>query len=109
MLKHTVSKHLLILSALVVSAASLAACDYDGRADHRASDLPPGKYERVSKSTNAYGTTTEARDRTEVSRDEYGNKDVVVESETTKDPKGLFNKKTVKKTKRVYHEEDTAR
>ncbi len=62
-------------------------------------DLPPGKYESTSKSTDANGTDYKTERTTNVTVDKYGNKKAVVEKETTSDPKGLFNKSTsTKKT-----------
>lgn len=69
-------------------------------------DLPPGKYESMKKTTDASGTTTVQKSSTEVDVDEDGNKKAVVKSKTTKDPKGLFNKKTTSETKKVIEDEN---
>ncbi len=93
------SKQLILLSTVLAATLAVSACS----SEQRAADLPPGKYQKTTRSTDAYGTTTERRDVTNVTVDEYGDKDATVESETTKDPKGLFNKKTVRKTKTNVH------
>jgi hypothetical protein len=67
-------------------------------------DLPPGKYESKTSSTDSNGTTTEQKKVTDVTVDEYGNKTTVIQSKTSKDPRGLFNKST-SSSKQVIHEE----
>ena len=54
--------------------------------------LPPGEYKKTEKSVNEYGTTTTKETTTDVYYDRYGNKRAVQETETTRDPKGMFNK-----------------
>ncbi len=93
------SKQVLLMTAALISTLAISACS----TEQRAAELPPGKYQKTTTSTDAYGTTTERRDVTRVTRDDDGDKDVYVETETTKDPKGMFNKKTVKKSKTVVH------
>lgn len=88
-------KKIMTLIAVSATALTLAACGGNS------SDLPPGHYEKTYKSTNAYGTETTQKRETDVYYDEYGNKKTRVEAETTKDPKGLFNKTTTKKTTTV--------
>lgn len=84
------------LIAVSAVALTLAACG-----SSKSTDLPPGHYEKTYKSTNAYGTETTQKRETDVYYDEYGNKKARVEAETTKDPKGLFNKTTTSKTTTV--------
>lgn len=78
---------LLAASALVIGLG-VSACH------NNASDLPPGEYEKKTTSTDSRGTKTEREVNTNVTVDQYGNKRAVVETETTKDPRGLFNKET---------------
>jgi hypothetical protein len=78
----------------------LAACTLE-----QDPNLPPGKYERVSRTTDAQGTETVDRSYVDIEEDEQGHRKTVKESETTKDPKGLFNKKTVKKSKKTTDEQ----
>ncbi len=89
------------LSVLAVFAAALtlSAC----HETTPVTTLPPGKYEKTTSSTDANGTTVTRDRETNVTVDEYGNKRAVVESKTTKDPKGLFNK-TTSSTKEVVDE-----
>jgi hypothetical protein len=90
------TKSFTALAALSAAIITLSACTPD-----RATNLPPGKYERTTSSTDDNATTTETDNSTNVTVDEYGNKHAVVKSKTTKDPKGLFNKKTTKSTTEV--------
>lgn len=92
---------LIAFLAVSTTALSLSAC----MSAQSPTDLPPGKYEKKTSSTDAYGTTTKREMSTEVDRDAYGNKRAVVETETTEDPKGLFNKRTTK-TKEVVREQN---
>ena len=61
--------------------------------------LPPGEYSRTERSVNADGTEVKKTTDTSVYYDRDGNKRAVQETETSKDPKGLFNKSTSTKTK----------
>lgn len=61
--------------------------------------LPPGEYESTRTKTNAQGTTTTQKTNTNVYYDQYGNKRATQQTETSKDPKGLFNKSTTTTTK----------
>lgn len=92
-------KHIITILTLPAMAFSIAACT------DNATHLSPGKYESTEKITDSSGTTVTKHRSTKVMEDEYGNKKATVESETTKDPAGLFNETTSSKTKRVYEEE----
>lgn len=83
------------LSLLAVSAAalSLAACMTAPRT------LPPGEYSKTEKSVDKYGTATKKETTTNVYYDQHGNKRASQETETTRDPDGLFNKSKTKSTK----------
>ena len=85
--------NLLILGGTVAVLSLVAACE-----SHPTSK-PPGEYKSTHKSTNAAGTTTKTTEKTKVYYDDYGNKRAVKETETTRDPKGLFNKSTTSSTK----------
>jgi len=80
----------LVLTALAVTSLSVAACDMQTSP----TDLPEGSYEKTQESTNSSGTDTTRTSTTDVTVDEYGRKKAVIETETTQDPKGLFNKTT---------------
>ena len=84
-------------SAIVLVITSLSACA------PAATSLPPGEYEKTTTSTDANGTTTKRTSSTDVSVDADGKKRAVVESKTTKDPRGLFNKSTTS-SKQVVEE-----
>jgi hypothetical protein len=87
---------LTLVFAFLIGAFSLTACANTSPA--------PGKYERTSTSTDAYGTTRETKAKTEVDVDQYGNKKITKETKTTTDPKGLMNKRT-STSKEVIEEE----
>ena len=61
--------------------------------------LPPGEYSKTEKSVNEYGTEVTKKSETRVYYDEEGEKRAVQETETSTDPKGLFNKSTSKTVK----------
>lgn len=85
------------LSALVMVVPLLlgvAACS----SAETATALPPGKYEKTTRSVDSAGTETQRSSTTDVTVDRYGNKSATVKSKTTQDPKGLFNKKTTSET-----------
>ncbi len=79
-----------LLALLAVSAVTLGACE---------TMRPPGHYEDKSVSTNRYGTKTTVKKETDFYYDQHGNKKATVQTETTKDPKGWFNKETTKSVK----------
>ncbi len=76
---------LLAGSLFVVTA--LAGCMYP-----QSRGLPPGQYENQSSSVDAHGTARDEKTTTNVYYDKDGRKQTTVDRETTKDPKGLFNK-----------------
>ncbi len=86
----------LFLTVTAVTAATLAvaACSMNSP-----TNKPPGTYKSSSESTNAYGTTTKTDKTTYVYRDPSGDKKAVTRTETSTDPKGLFNKRTTTSTK----------
>ena len=83
-------------SLILVSAITLgvSACT----PSERATTLPPGQYEKTTTSTDANGTTYEKKTSTDVGYDASGNKTATVKTETSKDPRGLFNKETHEST-----------
>lgn len=93
---------LLTLCAIAVTGLTVSACS---TATSRPTDLAPGKYEKTTRSTDAYGTETTRKSSTNVDVDSSGNKSAVVKTETTKDPEGLFNKTTTSKTQSTYEED----
>lgn len=81
------SKKFLTLLAASAVALSLTACDTVGPTSKE-----PGVYKTTTTSKNPSGTKTTTEKTTSVYHDQYGNKKATVKTETTKDPKGLFNK-----------------
>ncbi len=75
---------------LSLAALSVSACTMT----RSATDLPPGRYESSTKSVDNSGTATKKEATTNVYYDADGNKKATVDTKTTKDPKGLFNKST---------------
>jgi len=64
-------------------------------------DNPPGKYESSTSRTNSNGTDVSRDSTAQVGYDSNGNKEAVVKTKTTTDPKGLFNKETTTQTQKV--------
>jgi hypothetical protein len=85
----------------MAAALILSACT----PEQNALNAPPGTYKKDITSTDDAGTTIRQQQLTDVSVDRYGRKRAVVESRTTEDPKGLFNKSTVSQSRRVVEEE----
>jgi major membrane immunogen (membrane-anchored lipoprotein) len=94
------SKNILGAVAIGAMVLSTAACS----TEQKASTLAPGDYKRTVRSTDANGTETTQYNETKIDVDDDGNRKTVIQSETTKDPEGMFNKKTVKKSKQVIEE-----
>lgn len=92
--ENNMTKTFLTLMTLSVATLGLTACE-----SYWWENKAPGTYKSSSESTNAYGTKTTTDQKTHVYRDTDGYKKAVVETETTRDPKGLFNKQTTKSTK----------
>lgn len=91
---------LFVVVAACTAAFTITACTQE----QSALNMPPGKYDKTVSTTDANGTTVQRKSSTEVDVDEYGNKKAVVQSKTTKDPKGLFNKTTTSESKQVIEE-----
>ena len=89
------NKPLITLLTVSTLMLSLSAC-MDMK---NAMDMPDGKSEKMSSSTDANGTTTQRQYSTETDTDETGHKKTIVKSKVTKDPKGLFNKTTTTQTR----------
>jgi outer membrane lipopolysaccharide assembly protein LptE/RlpB len=97
----TVMTHTTKISLSIASVALLlSACG----PEQRATNMPPGSYEKTTESTDKYGTTVEKTQKTDVTVDEYGNKKAVVKTKTTQDPKGILNKKTTSESTTVIDE-----
>lgn len=81
-------RNTLKLALLPLTVLAVSACTHK-----EANTLPaPGKYEKTTKTTNSDGTDTSVTKRANVTEDRYGNRSATVETETTRDPEGLFNK-----------------
>lgn len=78
----------MLVMTLSVAALGLSACATSP------TSLPPGQYERTTKSVDQNGTAVEKTRSTNVYYDQYGNKKATVDTTTSRDPKGLFNKST---------------
>ena len=81
---------LITLAAISALTLSVSACMENQGALSKA----PGKYETTTSSTNSNGTNVRRDTQTDVTVDRYGNKNAAVETKTTTDPEGLFNKTT---------------
>lgn len=76
-----------MLSA-AAAVLTLAACAETNPVTNKA----PGTYRASAESTNTAGTTTKTKQTTNVYNKAGGDKEAIVKTETTTDPKGLFNK-----------------
>lgn len=92
-------KNKLPILTLAALSLGLTACEPSND-----SSLPPGRYESTRSTTDAAGTTYETQRTTKVEEDEDGDRKTTVKSKTTRDPEGLFNKKTTEST-RTYEED----
>ena len=81
-------KYPLTIIAFAAASMIVSGCE------RSAVDLPPGKYENRTSSTDSNNMTTEKENSTTVGYDSYGNKKAVVHTKTSRDPPGLFNKST---------------
>lgn len=91
-----------IPTVITVSALAivLGACVPERSVSHKS----PGSYERTETSTDDRGTTTVKKSTVDVTVDEHGNRKETITSKTVRDPKGLMNKTTTKKTSETIEE-----
>jgi hypothetical protein len=82
-------KYIYTITAML-ACASVSACTNT----HSAADLPEGEYEKTTVTKDASGTKYKTTTTTDVEVDKYGNRTATVETESSKDPRGLFNKTT---------------
>ena len=82
-------KKTLALLGLPLVALTLSGCMANDP-----TNLPPGKYDQSSKSIDSRGTARETDKTTDVYYDKYGKKKATVDTKTSTDPEGLFNKTT---------------
>jgi hypothetical protein len=87
-------KKTLSLFSVTLVALSLSSCMYN---KHK--DLPPGQYERSSASVDSNGTARSTKSSTNIYYDKYGHRKSDVNTKTSTDPKGLFNKTTTTTTR----------
>ncbi len=89
------SKTFFTITALSLTLVGLTACMNAAGPTSK----PPGTYKSSHETTGADGTKRTTDQTTYVYRDPSGDKKAVVQTETTKDPKGLFNKQKSETTK----------
>lgn len=94
----TTTKKLTGSLCVLTAALALSACTSTSSPTH----LPPGEYERTEQHTNSAGTEVTKKTNTSVYYDEQGNKRAVQDTETSRDPEGLFNKST-SNTRKTYN------
>ncbi len=75
--------------ALCLTALGLSSCAYNEEPGR-----PPGHYEHNTSHVDRHGTRVERNQSTDVEVDRDGYRHTRRRVETTRDPKGLFNKKT---------------
>lgn len=96
---------LILLSTI---ALTVSACDsfYSDKSIHTTSSVPPSNYNKTLTSTDIAGKKTVKKISSKVKVDSDGHKKTTYKSKTTKDPKGLMNKKTLSKTTDIKEEKD---
>ena len=95
------NKKLTILATISVLTLGLAGCMENHHPMH---PKPEGKYNSTETATDAKGTTTVKQSTVEVMVDENGNRKEIITTKTSRDPKGLWNKTTTKKTSQTNEE-----
>lgn len=89
-----ISRPLWIATIVATTGLTLAGC----ATGHRSMIRAPGSYESSESYTDSQGTTTSNKTNTDVSVDSRGRRKQSVTSETSRDPRGLMNKTTTKKS-----------
>lgn len=84
------------LALALLATVAVSACTQS-----KIQSLPPGEYTKTTKSTNSDGTDTSVTKKTTVGYDANGNKVGTVNTQTTTDPEGLFNKSKTSTTQTV--------
>ncbi len=95
-----ISRPVLILTIAAASSLTLAGCAMERHSMIRA----PGSYENAESYTDSKGTTTSNKTKTDVSIDSRGRRQQSITSETSRDPRGLMNKTTTKKSSTTNEE-----
>jgi len=99
MTKKYITPMALCINALILGLG-LASCAYN---DEGPRGRPPGHYEHNTSHVNDNGTRIDENRSTDIEIDENGNRRTQSRTRTTRDPKGLFNKKT---TSESYEQND---
>ena len=89
-----ISRPIWLLTIAAASSITLAGCAMERHSMMRA----PGSYESAESYTDSKGTTTSNTTKTDVSVDSRGRRQQNITSETSRDPRGLMNKTTTKKS-----------
>jgi len=93
-IRSNIARRVWIVTIAASTGLSLAGC----AAERRAIMHAPGSYESTESYTDPKGTTTSNKTNTDVSVDSRGRRKQSITSETSRDPRGLMNKTTTKKT-----------
>lgn len=89
-----ISRPILLFTIAAASSFTLAGCAMERHSMIRA----PGSYESAESHTDSKGTTTSKTTKTDVSIDSRGRRQQNSTTETSRDPRGLMNKTTTKKS-----------
>jgi hypothetical protein len=93
-LNFSIRRPVWLIAVIATTSLTLAGCAHERRMMLRA----PGSYETNDSYTDSKGTTTSNKTNTDVSIDSRGRRKQSVTSETSRDPRGLMNKTTTKKS-----------
>lgn len=85
------------MRAVIFSATTLIVLS-GCAAEHRSMMRAPGSYQTSESYTDAQGTTSQRNVQTDVTVDSRGRRRQSTTAETSRDPRGLFNKTTTKKS-----------
>jgi hypothetical protein len=88
---------ILPILALGTAIIGVSAC----APEHSALNAPPGHYETNTSATTPGGTDIDKKTSANVGYDANGNKEATVQTKTTVDPPGLFNKQTTTSSETV--------
>jgi hypothetical protein len=92
--KLAITRPVRLIALIGTASLTLAGCATERHAMLRS----PGSYETNESYTDSEGTTTAKKTNTNISVDSSGHRKQSVTSETSRDPRGLMNKTTTKKS-----------
>ncbi len=92
-------KKLTLITTLSFLTLGLTACGGMNNSSHHRTMMHPGSYENTSRTTDKNGTIIEQKMSTDMDMNSDGSRRTTTTTKTTRDPKGMFNKRTTSETK----------